>query len=112
MTTLLEAMLPPDNAAWSVAAWREVELVLERRCSRDELIWLADTAGIRVPLSPGSELAKGEILTLLRSLAPRTLVERYHALLAKRRSDAATDHNGSRTPLDRAGGRFLHIPHV
>jgi len=32
-------------------------------------------------------LAKPEVLTLLRSLSPRTLVERYHALLAKRRSD-------------------------
>jgi len=87
MTTLLEAMLPSDDVAWSADVWREVELVLERRCSRDELIWLADTAGIRVPLSPRSELAKPEVLTLLRSLSPRTLVERYHALLAKRRSD-------------------------
>ncbi len=87
MKTILEALVPLDDAAWSDTAWGPVELFLERRCSRDELIWLADTAGLRVPLVLGRELSKPEVLTLLRDLPPRALPDRYVALLARRRDE-------------------------
>jgi len=87
MKTFLEASVPLHDAAWSHTIWGEVELFLERRCSRDELIWLADTAGVRVPLMVGPELTKPEVLTRLGDLPPRVLADRYVALLARRRDD-------------------------
>jgi len=85
MKTFLDTRVPLDGAAWSEATWAEVELFLDRRCSREELIWLGDTAGLVIPLPDVGELEKGQVLTLLRELSPRTMADRYRALLARRR---------------------------